>query len=140
MRAIEVTLTSGKPYSSFLGNKSAVSEWEIVLTGIDLPRETLYERINQRVISMIESGLESEARSVYEFRERNALKTVGYKEMFEYIDGVKSISETINSISQNTRNYAKRQMTWFRRYPDMIWVKPDQKDLIIDLVNKKLSN
>lgn len=88
-----------------------------MMFGIEWPREILYQRINERTNTMINEGLKAEALEVIKFRDNNALRTVGYKEMFQHIDGLLSIEETTQLIAKNSRNYAKRQMTWFRRYP-----------------------
>ncbi len=139
-RALEVTLSTGKPYSSFIGKNEVTFPWKWIMTGIDWPRETLYERINLRTRELIEMGLKEEALSVLEYRKNNALSTVGYKEMFEHIDGKITLEETAQLIAKNTRNYAKRQMTWFRRYAQMHWMKPGEIAPLIQLINEKISD
>lgn len=123
IRALEVCITSGEPYSKQRTGEVKQREFEIRKIGIDMPREVLYDRINRRVDMMVESGLEAEAREVYKYREFNALRTVGYNEMFSYFDGLISFDEAIDKIKQNTRRYAKRQLTWFRRDNDIEWIK-----------------
>jgi tRNA dimethylallyltransferase len=93
--------------------------------GIDMPREKLYTRINERVIRMMDLGLEEEARSLYRFKHLQALNTVGYKELFEYFDGQSSKKEAVDKIQQHTRNFAKRQLTWWRRDSQINWITPD---------------
>ncbi len=138
IRAIEVTTISGKPYSELLGQKKSEFQWPWIITGIDFPREELYRRINERTSLMIHSGLLQEAKNVITFRNHNALKTVGYKEMFEHLDGNITIEETELLIAKNTRNYAKRQLTWFRRYPEMIWLQPGETDSLVKIIENKI--
>ena len=121
MRALEVARASGRPYSSFLGNRRPPDFFEHVPIGLEAPRETLYRRINRRVARMMEAGLEAEARSLYPQRHLNALQTVGYQEMFAYMDGAFDRETAIREIAKNTRRYAKRQGTWLRRHPDIRW-------------------
>lgn len=135
MRALEVTLSSGTPYSELIGKQSPPLPWEIIRTGILHNRETLYERINSRTSAMIREGLKEEAMRVYEYRELPALQTVGYREMFGHIEGSYPIEVAEELIARHTRNYAKRQMTWFRRYDDMIWVQPGETEKIYELAD-----
>ena len=119
MRALEVMMHTGKPlhdYHISAENRGIDSLYTIEYMIIDLPREQLYNRINQRVDQMIKEGLEEEARAVYPFKSLTALQTVGYKELFDYFDGRYTKEEAIDKIKQHTRNYAKRQITWFKRY------------------------
>lgn len=139
IRAIEVTLASGKPYSTQLGAKNDPLPWNWMMAGIDLPRAELYSKIDERTREMIRSGFTDEARSVLPYRHKNALQTVGYREMFEYLDGMASLEETAEKISRHTRNYAKRQMTWFRRYKDMVWIRPGEEDRLFQVISDKLS-
>ena len=136
IRALEVCMITGRPFSSFLNKTKKKRDFRIVKLGIDMPREEIIERINHRVDRMIEEGLEQEARTYINDRHLNALNTVGYKEMFEYFDGKISLSQTVEKIKINTRQYAKRQMTWFRKDKEIIWIKSgDEKKLkrLIDL-------
>ena len=126
IRAIEVFRASGKPFSSFQKDDKIKRPFQIIKIGLSWEREKLYERINLRVDQMIENALEEEARSLYELKHMNALQTVGYQELFSYFENKISREEAINLIKQNTRNYAKRQMTWFRKESDLHWV--DHKD------------
>lgn len=114
MRALEVQLQTGKPIRSFQSGKPKKRNFSIEYRILELPREVLYERINFRVDNMVEAGLEEEARGLLPFRDLPALQTVGYKEMFAYFDGAYTKEVAIEKIKQHTRNYAKRQMTWFR--------------------------
>ena len=137
-RALEVTLSTGQPYSSLLKKSTAKNNWNIVLTGINWPRKELYDRINQRVEKMIVEGLKDEAKLMYSHKNLNALKTVGYKEMFSHLDGELTLEETIALIAKNTRNYAKRQMTWFRKYPNMKWIKPGEESELIQFIENEI--
>lgn len=122
IRALEICLSSGKPYSSFLGNKKAPTFFETQKVLIQWDREILYERINQRVDLMVDAGLEAEARSLYIHKDINALQTVGYREWFAHFDGSIDRETALEEIKKNTRRYAKRQTTWFKRYSDAIKV------------------
>jgi tRNA dimethylallyltransferase len=115
-RALEVTLSAGQPYSSFTTGKTEKRPFEVHQVITDWPREVLYERINQRVDRMITEGLEEEARGLLPFRHLTALRTVGYEEWFAHFDGNYTRAEAIDKIKQHSRNYAKRQMTWFRKF------------------------
>ena len=125
---VEICLTTGKAYSSLLSRKTTslkderkkpIRPFRIVKIELERPREELYDRINRRVLQMIEDGLVEEARAVYPKRHLNSLQTVGYRELFAYFDGEYDLPRAIELIQQNTRHYAKRQMTWFRRDPDI---------------------
>lgn len=114
MRAIEVSLLSGKPYSQLKTNTSVQRNFTHQIFMIDNPREKLYERINMRVDEMVKAGLVDEVKSLLPYRNHNALQTVGYKEIFEFLDGKCNLETAIEKIKQNTRRYAKRQITWFK--------------------------
>ena len=133
MHCVEVTRAAGKPYSLFRQKDQtgarAERPFKIEKIGLERPREELYERINKRVDAMMAAGLEEEARRVYPLREHNSLQTVGYRELFDYFDGKISREEAIRLIKQNSRHYAKRQMTWFRADQDMRWINPDSGSL-----------
>jgi len=121
MRAMEVALHTGMPICQFQINaecRGINSKYKIKYNIISLPREILYQRINERVEKMMYEGLEEEARTVYPFKELTALQTVGYKELFDYFDGMLTREAAVEKIKQHTRNYAKRQITWFKRYVD----------------------
>lgn len=123
-RAVEICLTTGKPYSSFKERTEApVRDFEIEKIGLTRPREVLYDRINGRVVRMMDDGLVEEVRSLADFRHLTALQTVGYKEVFDYLDGDVSLDETVALIQRNTRHYAKRQLTWWRRDASIRWLE-----------------
>jgi tRNA dimethylallyltransferase len=124
MRAIEVCMISGKPYSEAITGKKKERPFHIIKIGIDREREKLYARINERVDEMIAAGLIEEARSVLAHKTMNALQTLGYKELFDYFEGKTSLNEAIDLIKQHSRNYAKRQLTWFRRDVSVKWMDP----------------
>jgi tRNA dimethylallyltransferase len=128
MRALEVCISSGKPYSSLRKNFEKVRMFDIVKIGLTLDRNLLYDRINLRVDNMMAAGLENEAKELYRFKELNALRTVGYRELFDCFDGKTSLEQSIELIKRNTRRYAKRQITWFARYPEIKWFHPDDFD------------
>lgn len=119
---VELCLTAGKPYSSMLTKKPAQRPFRILKIGLERPREELYERINGRVLQMMDNGLLDEARNVYPKRHLNSLQTVGYKELFGYLSGEYDLDRAIELIQQNTRHYAKRQLTWFRRDKAIHWL------------------
>ena len=136
LRAVEVCLTTGLPYSSLRKGGSKQRDFEIVKVGIDYPREELYERINLRVDIMMEAGLEAEARAMLPQRHLNALQTVGFSELFDYFDGTITKEEAVELIKRNSRRYAKRQMTWFRRDKEIQWfTKPKADEVIAYLEN-----
>ena len=122
IRALEVYIVSGRPLSSFKTGIRKERDFEIVKVGLTRPREELYSRIDARVLNMIEAGLVEEVRSLMLYRNCQALQTVGYKEIFEYLDNIISLDEAIGLIQRNTRHYAKRQLTWWRRDPSIQWI------------------
>lgn len=121
LRALEVCRASGKPYSSFRRGEVQSRNFEIIKIGIDLPRDYLYERIDSRVDEMLRMGLEAEAQAVYPLRHHNSLQTVGYRELFDYFSGECDLARAVELIKRNSRRYAKRQMTWFRRESGIEW-------------------
>ncbi len=131
VRALEIIKSSGVPYSQLRQQSAAKRPFDIVKIGIDMPREQLYSRIDRRVEIMMESGLEAEARSVYDYRALNSLQTVGYREMFDYFDGEITLDRAVELIQRNSRRYAKRQMTWFRRDDSTLWVNCPSSSLVI---------
>lgn len=131
LRAVEVCLQTGRPYSELRTGEKRTRDFKIVKIGVDLPREILYERIDRRVDAMMAEGLEEEARRVYPLRELQSLQTVGYKELFAWFDGTLSRNEAVALIKRNTRRYAKRQLTWFRRDPSIRWFPPTAFDAIL---------
>ena len=135
MRAIEVCLISGKTYTSFLNQKKHEFNFSPVFIGLNINREILYNRINLRAESMIADGLQKECEQLTQFKECNAMKTVGYKEMLACINNKINLAEAINLIKQHTRNYAKRQLTWFRKNPLIKWFEPDAVADIIQFID-----
>lgn len=131
VRALEVCLQTGRPYSAQRTGVRRERPFRIIKIGVDLPREVLYDRINRRVDAMVAEGLEAEARRLYPHRELNALQTVGYREFFDCFDGRVTRDEAVELIKRNTRRYAKRQLTWFRRDPGIRWFAPtDDEEMI----------
>ena len=126
---------SGRPFSAYRTGVRRKRDFGIVKLGVDLPREVLYERIDRRVDLMMEAGLEAEARALYPFRRLNALQTVGYKELFAYFDGTCTREEAVALIKRNTRRYAKRQLTWFRRDGEIRWFAPDRTEEMISCID-----
>ena len=122
IRALEVSIVSGRPLSSFKTRTRKARDFEIEKIGLTRPREELYSRIDRRVLSMMKAGLEDEVRSLIPVRNCQALQTVGYKEMVEYLDGKIPFEEAVRLIQRNTRHYAKRQLTWWRRDPAINWI------------------
>ena len=125
MKAIEVSLQTGKPYSSFLTTEQRKRHFDVEKIVLNRPRNELFERINLRTTQMMNEGLLEEAEALYSFRHLNALNTVGYKELFAYMDGQCNLETAVELIRRNTRRYAKRQLTWFARGSDMIWMHPE---------------
>jgi tRNA dimethylallyltransferase len=121
MRALEVKLGTGNSIVSFQQKNKIVRPFNIVKIGLEMPRDLLYERINERVLQMVEAGLENEVRSLLPNFHLNALQTVGYSEWVPYFEGKIEKSKVIELIQQNTRHYAKRQLTWFKRDPEINW-------------------
>lgn len=135
VRALEVCLQTGLPYSSQRTGERRPRPFEIVKIGIDLPRDVLYDRIDRRVDQMLVDGLEAEARALYPYRTLNALQTVGYREFFGYFDDRTTYDEAVELIKRNSRRYAKRQLTWFRRDPEIRWFGPEADEEIINYID-----
>ncbi len=127
IRALEVCRQTGKTFTSFRSGEKKKRDFEIIKIGLERSRENLLERIYKRVDLMLEEGLENEARGVYPFRDLQALQTVGYKELFEYFDRKVDFSTAIENIKINTRQYAKRQMTWFKKDKNTLWLNAENK-------------
>jgi len=139
LKALEVCIQTGKSYSSFLTNPNKTRKFSTIKIGLNRPREELYHRINDRVDKMIDDGLLVEVKSLYGLKHLNALNTVGYKEIFDFLDGKISLEFAIELIKRNSRRYAKRQLTWWARDPDISWFHPDQIDLIIEYIEKMIN-
>lgn len=131
IHGVEMCLTTGKPFSSFHTGVRKQRPFRIVQIGLQRDRQELYDRIDLRVQAMLDQGLEQEARRVYAFREHNSLNTVGMKEMFMYLDGTYTLEQAQERICHNTHIYSKKQMTWFKRDPEIHWFHPDQKTEIM---------
>ena len=134
VHALEVCYTTGRPYSSFLTKERKQRPFHIVKIGLRRERQELFDRINKRVDDMMEAGLLDEARRLYHLRNENALNTVGYKELFRYLDGEWELPFAVEKIKKNTRDYAKKQMTWFAHDNEIKWFHPDQREEIFQLL------
>ena len=141
VHALEICHQTGKTYTSFRkkeqGSMSKEHPFRIMKIGLNRPREELYERINLRVDQMMEQGLLDEAKTLYPMRHLNALNTVGYKELFAYFDGVWSLDEAVERIKGNTRRYARKQLTWFKRDEDVTWFHPDDIEKILNFISSQ---
>lgn len=134
VHALEICYITGRPYSSFRSNKKKERDFRVIKIGLIRPREELYNRINDRVLTMIDNGLVDEALKVEKYRQANSLNTVGYKEMFDYLDGLCTLDSAIERIQCNTRKYARKQLTWYKRDKSVKWFHPNQTREIIDYV------
>ncbi len=132
MRFIEVCLGTGKPYSSFLDKEKKTRNFTPIIIGLEAERDIMYQRINQRVNNMMDEGLLAETKKLYAHKEVNALQTVGYRELFDYFDGKITLDFAIEEIKKNTRRFAKRQLTWFKRNEDINWF--DYKTDVVDII------
>lgn len=139
LHAVEVCEMTGKTFTSFRTQTVRTRPFRIIKIGINQDRKVLYERINQRVLKMMDAGLLEEAKSVYSFRHLNSLNTVGYKELFTYLDGECTLDEAIDLIQRNSRKYARKQLTWFRRDPEIVWFEPSQLQQIIEYLTLQLN-
>ncbi len=138
MRALEVCIGSGKPYSSFLNQKKNTRNFTPILIGLEAERSVIYDRINQRVDIMINEGLMAEAKDLFPHKDLNALQTVGYRELFSYFEGEISLEFSIEEIKKNTRRFAKRQLTWFKRNENTKWFDylTDRNEIIRFIIEK----
>ena len=139
IHALEICYMTGKTYTSFRTQQKKERPFNIIKIGLKRDREELYDRINRRVELMMEEGLLDEVRSVYEFKNLNSLNTVGYKELFNYLDGTWELPFAIEKIKQNSRIYSRKQMTWFKRDEEITWFHPDQQEEIFNHINDKLT-
>jgi|TARA_B110000879_G_scaffold50054_1_gene70579 tRNA dimethylallyltransferase len=139
IRAIELCQTSGKKMAELRNKKTTVRPFDIIYIALNSERKELYEHINLRVDHMLKLGLESEARSLFSKRDLVALNTVGYSELFSYFSGEINIGEAVELIKRNSRRYAKRQITWFKRNPEYNWLHPNEIDKLISLSEKKMN-
>lgn len=138
IHALEICYMTGKPYSSFRTHQTKKRPFHIIKIGLQREREELYRRINDRVEQMVENGLINEALRVKDYRQTNALNTVGYKEIFRYLDGEWTLDFAKEKIKQNTRIYSRKQMTWLRRDPDITWFHPGQTEDILNFIRKAI--
>jgi tRNA dimethylallyltransferase len=137
LRALEVCYTTGRTFTEQRSQSEKPRDFKIIRIGLNLPRPELFSRIEQRADLMIQAGLIDEVKSLLPFRHLNALNTVGYKEVFGYLDGNLSLTQALDNIKTNTRRYAKRQLTWFNRTPEYTWFSPDDTESILDFILSK---
>lgn len=140
IHALEICIQTGKTYTSFRSNTIKERPFNIIKVGLNRDRDELYNRINQRVLDMIEEGMIEEAQQVYPKRTLNSLNTVGYKELFEYLDGLTTLDEAIFKIQSNTRRYARKQLTWYKKDTAFQWFNPDNIKEILNYVHTMISN
>jgi len=140
MHALEIFYMTGRKYSTFRINTKKERDFNILKIGLNTDRKKLHEKINQRVDQMIKHGLIDEARSLYQLKHLNSLNTVGYKEIFDYFDNKCSLEEAIELIKRNTRRYARRQLTWFNKDPEVFWFQPEEVNMIMEFIDNKLNN
>lgn len=138
IHALEITIQTGKPFSSFRSNQNKERSFSIVKIALNCDRQLLHKRINLRVDKMVEAGLELEARSVYPQKELNSLNTVGYREWFAHFDGEITREKAIELIKRNSRRYAKKQITWFRKDENVSWFEPTQTNEVIQFIETQL--
>ena len=139
IRALEIYRGSGQPFSKFRNQDLNKRPFNIIKIGLELPRQEMYDRINQRVDIMMNEGLLDEAKSLYPLKELNALQTVGYRELFDFFEDKIDLNFATEEIKKNTRRFAKRQMTWFKKDQDVNWFSPLEKDQIINFINSKIT-
>ena len=140
IHALEICIQTGKTYTSFRSNTIKERPFNIIKIGLNRDRDELYNRINQRVLDMIEEGMIEEALQVYPKRTLNSLNTVGYKELFEYLDGLTTLDEAIFKIQSNTRRYARKQLTWYKKDTAFQWFNPDNIEEILNYIHTMISN
>lgn len=139
IHALEICYMTGKSYTSFRTQSTKKRPFRIIKIGLTRERKELYERINRRVDEMLDAGLLEEVKAVYPYKELNSLNTVGYKELFKYLDGEWTLEFAIEKIKQNSRIYSRKQMTWFKRDNEIHWFHPDQKEEIMNYINEQLA-
>lgn len=138
VHALEICYMTGKTYTSFRTNSKKERPFRVLKIGLNRDRGELYERINQRVLDMMDAGLEDEARRCYPLKGLNSLNTVGYREMFDYFDGLTDRVEAIRRIQSNSRRYMRKQLTWFKKDPEIVWFHPDNVKEIINYIDTHL--
>ena len=139
IHALEICYMTGMSYTSFRTQCTKIRPFLFIKIGLTREREELYERINRRVDEMLDAGLLEEVKAVYPYKELNSLNTVGYKELFKYLDGEWTLEFAIEKIKQNSRIYSRKQMTWFKRDNEIHWFHPDQKEEIMNYINEQLA-
>ena len=139
IHALEISMLTGKPYSSFRSNQNKTRPFSIIKIGLNCDRKNLHNRINARVDKMIDAGLENEARNLYHLKHLNALNTVGYRELFAFFNGETTREVAIELIKRNSRRYARKQITWFRNDNEMNWFEPEQSKEIITFIENQIS-
>jgi tRNA dimethylallyltransferase len=139
IHALEIYYMTGKSFTSFRQRKQAERPFNIIKIGLNRERDELFNRINQRVDQMMQEGMLEEAKKVYPYRHLNSLNTVGYKELFKYLDGEWTLEAAVEKIKRNTRIYAKKQLTWFKKDMSIRWFHPDQRTDIISYINTQLN-
>ncbi|MES5169351.1 tRNA (adenosine(37)-N6)-dimethylallyltransferase MiaA [Prevotella melaninogenica] len=140
IHALEICIQTGKTYTSFRSNTIKERPFNVIKVGLNRDRDELYNRINQRVLDMIEEGMIEEALQVYPKRTLNSLNTVGYKELFEYLDGLTTLDEAIFKIQSNTRRYVRKQLTWYKKDTTFQWFNPDNIEEILNYIHTMISN
>ena len=138
IHALEICMMTGKTYTSFRRNTNKKRPFNILKIGLNRDREELYERINKRVLNMIDEGLINEVLQLYNFRNLNALNTVGYIEVFEYLDGLLTLDEATRQIQSNSRRYMRKQLTWFKRDESIKWFNPNNVEEILKYIDKNV--
>lgn len=138
IRGLEFFLSTGTKLSAYLTNNKKIRPFKIVKIGLNMDRAALYKRINLRVDQMMDAGLLAEVKSLHNYRHYNALNTVGYSELFAHLDGEVTLAEAVDKIKQNTRRFAKRQLTWFRRDDSTVWFEPNQQEAVINHIKQEL--
>lgn len=140
IRALEICIGTGEPYSSFLNRKKKIRPFKTITVGLQAEREVVYDRINERVDKMMQEGLLKEAQHLYEHQNLNALQTVGYKELFKHFDKQWELDFAVSEIKKNTRRFAKRQMTWFKKNKSTLWINYQYDlDKVLDFLNNKIN-
>jgi tRNA dimethylallyltransferase len=140
IRALEISRASGQPYSHFRQQAYPQRPFKVIKIGLERPREELYARIDQRMDQMLEGGLLEEARRLYPYRQLNALQTVGYQELFGFLEGQWDWAEAVRLLKRNSRRYAKRQLTWFKKDPEWVWFHPGQLEQALSFIGEQLQD
>lgn len=138
IHALEIFYMSGKKYSGYMTKIKKQRDFNIIKIGLNTDRAILHDRINRRVDQMIADGLLDEARSVYQYKQLNTMNTVGYRELFDYLDNKSSLESAIELIKRNSRRYARRQLTWFNKDKEITWFEPNEEDKIIEFIDNRL--